>query len=121
MAKNHPGKHSANHTGAKTAVAIGAGIAAVAAISYFFFGPSGENRRRKLKGWMIKMKGEIIQEIESSEHLTEAAYHDIVDTAAAAYRTAVNPSELHKFVANLKRHWKKIKQEAEAKKGKTAK
>jgi hypothetical protein len=41
------------------AVAVGAGVAALAAAGYFFFGPAGEKNRKKMKGWVIKMKGEI--------------------------------------------------------------
>jgi hypothetical protein len=90
------------------AVAVGAGVAALAAAGYFFFGPAGEKNRKKMKGWVIKMKGEIVEKMESVKEVTEPVYNSIVDGVAAKYASVVDQAELDKLVKELKRHWKMI-------------
>ena len=89
-------------------VAISAGVAAMAAAGYFFFGPSGEKNRKKMKGWMIKMKGEIIEKMEALKDVSEPAYHAIVEGVASKYASVVDSAELDKIVKELKKHWKSI-------------
>ncbi len=91
-------------------VAIGAGVAAMAAASYYFFGPSGKQNRKDLKGWMIKMKGEIVDKMEDAQDVTEAVYHKIVDTVAAGYLKGgkAGAAEVGAFVDLLKKQWKAI-------------
>lgn len=91
-------------------VAVGAGVVALATASYFFFGPEGKKNRNSLKGWMVKMKGEIIEKIEGVEDLTEDLYNKIVDTVAAKYVKAgkIGEMELRMFSDMLKTQWKGI-------------
>ncbi len=94
----------------KTMAAIGAGAAALAAASYYFFGPKGEEHRDNLKGWMIKMKGEIIERIEDVKELTEPIYREIVDSVVATYAATskISKEELETFAERLKGQWKDI-------------
>jgi hypothetical protein len=105
MAKAKQTKHDEGSTG--TVVAVGAGVIALAAASYFFFGPEGKKNRNNLQGWMIKMKGEVIEKLEGAEHMTEAAYEKIVDAVAAKYAKAgkISESEIRIFAALLKQQW----------------
>jgi len=89
-------------------VAIGAGVAALTAAGYFFFGPSGEKNRKKMKGWVIKMKGEIVEKMESVQEVTEPVYNSIVDAVAKKYSSVVDKVELDSLVKELKKHWKLI-------------
>lgn len=93
-----------------TAMAVGAGVIALAAASYFFFGPEGKKNRHNLKGWMVKMKGEVIEKMENAEHMTEAAYEKIVDAVAVKYAKAgkISEAEIRLFAAMLKQQWKGI-------------
>ena len=97
-------------TSASTILALGAGAVALAASSYYFFGPKGKTNRHKAAGWMIKMKGEIIEKLEDAGEITEAAYHNIVDSVLASYATAgkIAEPELKMFADNLKGQWKNI-------------
>jgi hypothetical protein len=97
-------------TSAGTVVAVGAGVVALAAASYLFFGPDGKKNRDKLQGWMIKMKGEIIEKMEGAQEMTEAAYERIVDSVAAKYAKAgkISEQEIRMFAAMLKQQWKGI-------------
>ncbi len=101
-------KKDSSSTG--TAVVVGAGVIALAAASYFFFGPEGKKNRHNLKGWMVKMKGEVIEKIENAEHMTEAAYEKIVDAVAVKYAKAgkISEAEIRLFATMLKQQWKGI-------------
>lgn len=89
-------------------VAVSAGVAALAAAGYFFFGPSGEKNRKKMKGWIITMKGEVVDKLEKVQEVTEPVYHTIVDTVAKKYASIVDKKELDTLVKELKKHWKSI-------------
>ncbi len=90
--------------------AVGAGVVALAAASYYFFGPEGKKNRNSLKGWMIKMKGEIIEKMEDAKDLTEDVYAKIVDVVSAKYAKAgkVSEMEIRMFSDMLKAQWKGI-------------
>ncbi len=107
---------SNNEISTKTLLALGAGVAAIATSSYYFFGPKGKDHRENLKGWMIKMKGEIIERIEDVKELTEPVYHEIVDSVVATYAATskVSKEELQAFAERLKSQWRDIVLSTEA-------
>jgi hypothetical protein len=89
---------------------LGAGAIAFAISTYYFFGPLGKIHRKKAAGWMIKMKGEIIEKIEEAEEVTEEIYRDIVDSVLASHVATgkIAQPELLTFANNLKNQWKHI-------------
>jgi len=89
-------------------VAVTAGLAALAAAGYFFLGPKGKQNRKAARGWMIKMKGEVIEKMEALKNISENEYHKIVDTAAKAYISSGGKKEVEKLAKELKSHWKSI-------------
>lgn len=108
-------------------VALGAGAVALAATSYYLFGPEGKQHRKQAKGWMIKAKGEIIEKLEEAKEISEPIYQGIVDSVVANYtnKSTVATEELKEFGDRLKGQWKQItagtkakKRSATAKKGK---
>jgi hypothetical protein len=112
MAKN-------NHTTAKI-ITITAGAAALAATSYYFFGPMGKVHRKKALGWMIKMKGEVIEKLEEAGEMSEEVYHKIIDSVLASNIVAgkVSKPELEAFAKTLKSQWKHISKALTKKTGK---
>lgn len=104
----------------KTALGIGAGVAALSAAAYVLFGPEGKKNRKVIKGWAVKMKGEIIEKFENAKELTEPVYHQIVDGVQAKYAKLknVNQEDLVKTIAEIKKHWKSIQKDAMGKKAK---
>ena len=88
--------------------ALGAGAIALAISTYYFFGPFGKIHRKKAAGWMIKMKGEIIEKVEETGEITEEIYRNIVDSVLATYVAAgkIARPELTTFADNLKSQWK---------------
>ena len=110
--------------GAKEIIGIGAGVAALSAAAYVLFGSEGAKNRKLIRGWAVKMKGEIIEKFEDAKELTEPVYHEIIDNAKAKYAKLknVDQQELDKVVVEIKKHWKALKKEtAGKKKTKTAK
>lgn len=105
----------------KTIVGIGAGVAAITAAAYILFGPNGAKNRKIVRGWAVKMKGEIIEKFENAKELTEPVYHEIIDNVEAKYAKLknVDKEELTKVVGDIKKHWKALKKEAVGKKPKT--
>lgn len=111
MQKSKTTKNSVS-TGA--IVAISAGVLALAAGSYYFFGPEGKKNRGALKGWMIKMKGEIVEKMESAKEITEASYEKIVDAIAVKYGKTgkATEAEIRAFADSLKKQWKGFSRKA---------
>lgn len=95
-------------TGAK--IGIGASLAAAGIAAYLLFGKDGKKNRKVVRGWAVKMKGEIIEKFEKAENVTESAYHTIVDQVQARYAKMkdVDQNELKAMVADMRKHWKAI-------------
>lgn len=107
----------------KTAMGAGAimGVAAVAVAAaaggYFLYGKDGAKNRKKVKGWMLKAKGEVLEKVEKLKEVTEDEYQNIIDTVAAKYAAikSIDPAEVMAMQKELKAHWKNIKKVVSAK------
>jgi hypothetical protein len=91
-------------------LALGASVAALGAATYYFFGAEGKKHQKNFKGWMIKMKADIIEKIEDAEEVTETLYHKIIDEVAVAYEKTgkVSKEEATLYADILKKQWKNI-------------
>src|SRR3989344_8569266 len=84
--KNMPKAKNKNQTKSKLALAaVGAGVAVLAAGAAGSYFLQTAKNRKKLKGWMLKMKGETLEKIEKLKEVNEKAYHKAVDAAAKRY------------------------------------
>jgi len=105
-------KKAGNHN---VAISLGVGaLAATVAGAYYLYGSSkGPARRKAIKSWSIKMKGDVMEQLENMKDLTEVEYYKVIDTVASKYQTLKNidPEELSKTIKVLKTHWKDIKKE----------
>jgi hypothetical protein len=97
-------------------VAIGAGLAGLAATAYFFLGPKGKKHQKHFKAWAIKMKGDVVEKLESAREVSEPVYHKIIDSVAAEYAKGkkANQKEIKELAQNLKKHWKTISSSAQS-------
>ncbi|OGR76068.1 MAG: hypothetical protein A2X32_10840 [Elusimicrobia bacterium GWC2_64_44] len=98
----------------KKAIGTGIGIAALAAIgAYFLTGKRGAKNREAIKGWTLKMKGEILEKVEKVKKLDKDDYEKIVDEVAERYGKLekVSGAELKRMSAELKKAWGHIKAE----------
>ncbi|MGB3988735.1 MAG: hypothetical protein WBK67_03550 [Minisyncoccales bacterium] len=93
----------------KGVAVTGLAIAAVA-VGYFLYGPEGDKNRKKLKGWMLKMKGEVIEKIEKAKEVNRETYNKIIDQVSDKYKKmkSVSEEEVEKLSKRLKAHWPKI-------------
>lgn len=101
-------KKSSNSTG--KVIAIGAGVAAVGIMSYLLLGPAGKKNQKKMKGWMLKMKGEVMEKMEDAKEITTLAYENIVDEVGKKYKSLKNidSNDLASEIASLKKGWKQV-------------
>jgi len=87
----------------------GFGTAAVvaAAGAYFLSGKVGAKNRKMISGWVLKMKGEVLEKVENLKEMNADAYHRLVDQVAEHYVKVkgVNSSELGLLVKELKSFW----------------
>ena len=97
---------------------IGAGVAALAAASYVLFGKDGKKNRKAIKGWAVKMKGEIIEKLENAKDITEPVYHNIIDGVKAKYEKIKNidQKDVDEVTKEIKKHWVAMVKDAKPKK-----
>ena len=94
-------------------VTVSAGVAAIAAASYFFLGSKGKKNRKMTKAWMIKMKGDVVEKMESMQDVTQEKYDALVDAAGSAYaKVADSKDEVASLAKEIKSHWKTISKKA---------
>lgn len=100
------------------AVGLAAGLAALAAGSYFIFGPQGKKNRKAIKGWSLKMKGEVLEKIEKLKEVTPELYNKVIDEVSAKYAKAkgVSEEEVAMLVSDMKKHWRAISNDLAPKK-----
>ena len=103
-------------TGAK--IGIGATLAAAGEAAYLLWGKDGKKNRKVVRGWAVKMKGEIIEKFEKAENVTESMYQNIVDQVSARYAKLkdVDQVELKAMVGDIRKHWKDMSKGAKSKK-----
>lgn len=119
MAKKNGGK----------ALGVGLGLAAIAAAAagaYYFYGKDGAKNRKALKGWMVKARGEVMDQVENLKNVSEQTYTKVVNDVMAKYKKLkkATPGEIAQMTRELKGHWRAIKSEldkAGQKVGKVAK
>lgn len=98
-----------------TTLTIGV-IAALSAGAYYLYGnENSAKRRRQIKGWMLKMKGDVLDRVEKLKDVNEEAYHMAVDEVTNKYKKMkkVNTEELLVIASDLKKHWSKIRKDVE--------
>lgn len=103
-------------SGVKVAAGVGAGLAALAAATagaYFLYGKDGAKNKKKIKSWMLKAKGEVLDQIEKMKDVSEEAYTGAIDKVSQKYKAVKNidPAELDQMIKELKGHWKSIKKQ----------
>lgn len=118
-------KKSVVKKGSKVGGIIGAvaGVAALSAAAYVLFGPDAKKNRKMIKGWAVKMKGEMIEKLEEAKEITEPIYNKIVDDVSSKYLKAknVDQKELQALVADVKKHWKAMSKDLQSKSKKSVK
>jgi hypothetical protein len=113
MKQTNKGKTSGEKKGGSGA-AFGVGVLAALAGAYFLYGSKdAAKNRKKIKGWTLKAKGEVLEKLEKVQDTTETEYGAIVDAVMRKYAAmkSVDTSEVDSLGKDLKRHWKNFKKE----------
>lgn len=94
-------------------ISIGA-VASILAGAYYLYGSSDNAAKKKqLKGWALKMQGEIMERLEKAKEITEPKYNEIVEAVSKKYKH-IEKKEVGELVDSLKKTWKKMKIEVNA-------
>lgn len=96
----------------KFGIGIGLTTAAVAAAgAYFLYGSDdAAKNRKKVKGWMLKAKGEVLERMEDAKHMTEEEFFALVDKVANSYDKArtLSRKELKDFRQEMVDNWQDL-------------
>lgn len=105
-------KKTEDHSGAWT-VAIGAAVVAAAGAAFLYGTDAGKKSRKKIKGWTLKAKGEILEKLESAKDVSEETYEKVVANVIDKYKKvkSIEEGEIVEFAKELKGHWNSIKKE----------
>jgi hypothetical protein len=98
--------------------AIVAGVtAAVAGLVFLYGSEAGAKKRKKIKGWTLKAKGEVLEKLEKAKEVNEDVYNSTVDKVMAKYAKLkhVNDDEVEPMIKEFKKHWNQIKKELKTK------
>jgi hypothetical protein len=89
---------------------IGASLAGLAATAYFLFGPKGKKHQKQAKAWAIKMKGAVVEKLETAREITEPVYNEIIDAVSKEYKKSKKATqpEIEELAVDLKKHWKSM-------------
>jgi hypothetical protein len=117
MKKTELSKHD-KRTGGAVLVGVGlAALAAAAAGTYYLYGSKDATKhQRKIKGWMLQAKGEILERIESVKNIDEGIYNKIVNEVSDRYKKIkkIDIKEMSDFRSELSNYWAHIKKDIDA-------
>ena len=91
-------------------------LAAGALAGYLFYGSSGAKNRKKLRGWMLRAKADVLDRVERTRGITQDTYEELVNTVMGKYKKMkrVNDDEAEALARELKRYWRTVKRELSA-------
>jgi hypothetical protein len=102
----------------KTAIEIGAGLAAAgaaaAAAGYYFYSSDNAKKHRKIAAtWATDMKKKVVKEVKHLGNVSPKAFATIVDNVAKTYQTAkkVDVADLKRATNELKANWDMVQRE----------
>lgn len=106
---SHTIKKSGSHILADVGI-FAAGAAAAVAAGLFLYGKNAASNRKAVRGWVVKMKGEVLDEIERMGKISGKDYQILVDKVARRYAglAHVGKKDLARIAKELKSQWKYI-------------
>lgn len=103
-------KNTKKRTSKSKIVAVGAGIAAIGAGAYYFFGPKAKVHQKKASALLAKMKTEVIREVKKAKEISVPAYHKAVDLVSRNYakQYKLHEKDIKAISTKLKGEWKNV-------------
>lgn len=118
VTKKTTSKKSKKDSGSNFGVGLGAGLVVAAGLvgAYLLYGKDGAKNRKAVKGWALKMKGEVLEKLETMKDVSEDSYNALVDTVAAKYYKvkSVDNTDVEMLAKKIKSGWKQFKKEYSA-------
>ncbi len=118
VAKKAPAKKAAaKKSVSNKQIAIGVGVATLAAAAagvYFMTGKHSKNRK-KVATWATSVKKEVVKDLEKVGKVSKSAYDKSVDTVIKGYEGAKNidQADLMELAGELKAGWDSVKTQLE--------
>jgi len=97
-----------NKGGSGAGFVLAAAAVAAAAGAYYIFGTKeGAKTKKKIQGWVLKLKGDVLTKLEGMKEVTQEKYDEVVDTVTQKYAKLkdVNTDELQALAKDMKKHW----------------
>lgn len=98
--------------GEKVGIGVALTTAAVAAAgAYFLYGsPNAKQNRKKVRGWALKAKGEVLEVLEKAGNMTTEEYQAAIEKIASGYSKlqTVSKPEIDAFKKEMMSYWKQI-------------
>ena len=116
-------RKKSSHLLAKVGIGLAAATVAGAAATYFIYEKSSPKTRKKIRGWTLKAKGEVLERLEDLKVVNEKIYNQVIDEVGKKYKAAkkIDAKDIDKLTSELKKHWKSIQKEYKAKAKKVVK
>lgn len=114
MVKENKKEGSSLKKGLAVGSAVIAGIGAIAG-AYFLYGTKdGAKKRKAIKGWALKAKGEVLEKVESIKDLTEEKYINAVNSVMKKYQNVKEKygDEAEVLTKELTSYWNHLKKHA---------
>lgn len=93
----------------KLGIGVGLTTAAVAAVgAYFLYGSKDASKnRKKVRGWALKAKGEVLETLEKAEKITEGEFTNLVEGVMKSYAKVekISKRELNDFKNEMTENW----------------
>ena len=92
---------------------LGAVVAGFAGAYFLYGAKEGAKRRKKIKSWTLKMKGDVMKRLEDVKDVNKDVYDKVVDEVGAKYEKikSIDPEEVANLVIEMKRYWKHIQKD----------
>ena len=116
-------RKKSGHLLAKVGIGLAAATVAGAAATYFIYEKSSPKTKKKIRGWTLKAKGEVLERLEGLKEVNEKIYNEVIDKVGKQYKAAkkIDAKDVDKLTSELKKHWKSIQKEYGAKAKKVVK
>lgn len=104
-----PAKKSKSHIGTDVGM-FAAGAVAATAGALFLYGKNAKRSRKIAAGWTMKIKGEVLDELERMAGINRKGYQQLIDGIAERYAKLqhIDRKDVEKMARELKSHWKHI-------------
>lgn len=90
-----------------------AAVASVAGAVFLYGTDAGKKKRKQIRSWGIKARGEVLERLEKAKEVNEGVYRDVVKTVMAKYEKVknVDVNELNDLARELTTGWSHIKRQ----------